>query len=256
MTLGATITREARKDLGCRETPPGSNDGPCVRALQASTGAYNAPWCGSAVKAWAVRAGVVDLRGYSASTWMMVEQARAAGLLISEPVEGCSVVWKPGPSGHTEDFIRWVDRARGAALTIGGNTGDAVREHVRDVRGAYFIAPSDLTAPPKPVYRTVYWWECPGCTPTRHGLYARPEYREKAIRLWVERHGNPGHVRRGKLSVLVDGRLQPRWTFWTGPRKRSADFDTKEKRDASMKAYLRTHPSARLRTRSKRVRVS
>lgn len=263
MTIGGTITTEARKDLGCFETPLGSNDGPCVRALQESTGAYRLPWCGSAVKKWAQRAGVRDMRIYSASTWAMVEQSRNAGLLRPTPVEGCSVVWNPGARGHCEDFIRWVDRPRGAALTIGGNTGDAVREHVRDVRGAFFCVPADLEDPPEPVWETVYWWEDPRAEPVRHGLYAAEASREKAVRLWVEENGNPGHVRRGVLMVIVDGRLQRRFTFWTGQRKRSPDFrgtlatgkTARQRRNDDMKRVAAQRPGHTLRPRSKRVRV-
>jgi hypothetical protein len=248
----------ARRFIGTTERPRGSNDdggGPITR-WNARYGLRRVPWCGTSSGSWYGETGVWAGGLDSPSTFAIVEQARRAGRLRSEPVPGCFVVWRPGASGHVELFQRWIDKSRGAALTIGGNTGDAVREHVRGVRGAYFAVPPSIEAPPEPVYRDVYFWECPGCEPTRHGLYATTASREKAVRAWVARNGNPGHVRRGKLSLMVNGRLVPRWTFWTGPRKRSADFATKSARDRSAAAYQRTHPGARLRSRSKRVRVS
>jgi len=243
------VTRQARGWLGCVESPPGSNDGTCVNAIQSSTGAYNQPWCASYVfKVWQ-DAGVTDRDGWrTASTWAMVNQA-PAGWLTREPVEGSAVVWNPGAQGHTEIFLRWKNRAAGQAITIGGNTRDAVREHERNVTGAYFLTPPILL---KAATRTVYWWEDPKAEPVRHGLYDRVSYQENAIERWVERNGNPGHVRRGKLSVRVNGRLVPRYTFWTGPRKRSPDFTTKAARDADL-AKVAAARGRKLKPRSKTI---
>lgn len=227
----AEVTRHARKRLGCIESPPRSNDGACVNAIQSSTGAYNKAWCASFVfKAW--QDAGIDLDGWAtASTYYLVDGGRSRGWLTTEPVEGSAVVWNPGASGHTELFIRWVDKSRRVARTIGGNTGDAVREHDRSVAGAYFVTPPVLLKADKV---TVYWWEDPKAKPERHGLYDRVSYQERAIERWVAKHGNPGHVRRGKLSVRVNGKLVPRYTFWTGPRRRSADFTTKAARDLDL----------------------
>ncbi|MBA3689794.1 MAG: hypothetical protein H0W82_00075 [Actinobacteria bacterium] len=254
MTPGERVIAAARTKLGCSESPPGSNDGACVNQIQSSTGAYNLAWCGSFVKWSYDKAGVGEDGLCSASTYQMVGNAKAQGALIPKPVPGCMIVWHPGSSGHTEVYI---DAGRGfGPRTIGGNTGDAVREHFRDIRGAYLIAPKALREPPPPVFRDVYWWEDPAATPDRHGLYAATASREKAIRQWVAAGGQPGHVRRGKLSVLVEGKLRPRYTFWTGPRKRSPDFSTKAKRDANLKKVSAQRPGHILRPRSRRERLS
>lgn len=254
-TIGEKVIAAARADLGCAESPPRSNDGACVRALQASTGAYRLPWCASAVTTWWKRAGIdVSVLG-TASTWWMVEQARKAGRLRERPVPGCAVVWSPGASGHVEIYIR--PTIPGMARTIGGNTGDAVREHDRSIVGAYFVVPPELEREPEPEFRTVYWWEDPAAEPTRHGLYAATASREKAVRAWVARNGNPGHVRRGKLSVRNGaGLLVPRFTFWTGERRRSPDFTDKAARDRNMAAVATQRPGHTLRPRSRRERVT
>lgn len=257
----ATIAA-ARRDLGCAESPPRSNGGRCVNALQGITGALNQAWCASAVSTWWARGGLTQ-RIVTAGTYEMVRQARERGWLTSEPVMGTAVVWNPGPNGHVELFIEWVNRATGLARTIGGNTGDAVREHFRDVDGAYFVTPPELREKPKPVYETVYWWEDPAAKPDRHGLYAAIASREKAIRVWVEDGGQPGHVRRGTVVIRRDGKLLTRYTFWTGPRKRSPDFrgtvngvSAKVRRDRDIKRAKALQPTHIFRPRSRRVQVN
>ena len=253
MTNGDKVIAAARTKLGCAESPPGSNSGPCVRQIQSSTGAYGQPWCGSFDK-WSYNTAGVDDHGIaSASTWQIVHNAQVLGRVRPEPVTGCMVVWRPGPNGHTELFIRWADRSRNLAWTIGGNTGDMVREHIRDVTGAYFCVPKSLEA--VPVYATTYWWEDPAAKPVRHQLRNTAERREQDIAAWVARNGNPGHVRRGTVSIRRHGKYVPVFTWWTGPRKRSPDFTSKAARDASLKKAA-AQTGHVLRPRSKRVRVS
>jgi hypothetical protein len=265
------VIAAARRDLGCAESPPRSNGGACVLALQEITGALWQAWCASAVSTWWRRGGLEN-QIVTAGTAALVEEGRRRGWLTREPVMGSAVVWRPGASGHTELFIEWIDKSRGLARTIGGNTGDAVREHARDVRGAYFVTPPELLEQPKPVYETVYWWEDPAAEPDRHGLYAAIASRENAIDLWVDGnpakgikgHGNRGHVRRGKLTVRdAKGRLVPRFTFWTGPRKRSPDYrgvvrgmGPKARRDAANRKVEAERPGHIIRPRSRRVRVN
>lgn len=255
MTNGEKVIASFRRRLGVIEIPLGSNDdrGGWITQGEADWGMRYQPWCGtSGRRAWK-DAGLSDDGLGSPSTAQIVVNARREGRLRAEPVPGCYVVWKPGPSGHVETFIRWVNKAAGQALTIGGNTSDRVREHVRDVRGAYFVVPSALDVVPQ--YRTLYWWEDPAAEPKCHGLWAREDYRDNAIKKWVAKNGNPGHVRKGKLSVLRGGKLVPRWTFWTGPRKRSIDFDSKAKRDADLRK-VEAATGHTLRPRSRKVRVS
>lgn len=250
----AEVTRQARRWKGCQEVPPRSNGGACVNAIQASTGWLDVAWCASFVfKVWQ-DAGVVPKDVWNTpSTYYMVEGARSRGWLTDEPVEGSAVVWRPGREGHTELFIGWINKATGRALTIGGNTGDMVKEHVLNVSGAYFVTPPILLAP---TTRTIYWWEDPKAVPVRHGLYAKPEYRENAVALWVKRNGNPGHVRRGALWIKNPdgpGKVK-RYTFWTGPARRSPDFDTKAKRDRHMGVNEQAR-GRKLRKRSRKVKI-
>jgi len=218
------VIAAARRDVGCAEFPPRSNGGRCVNALQGITGALNQAWCASAVSTWWFRGGLVE-RIVTAGTAELVRQARVKGWLTAEPIMGSAVVWNPGPSGHVELFIEWVDRARGIARTIGGNTGDAVREHFRDVDGAYFVTPPELREKPKPVYEDVYWWEDPAATPVRHQLRNTREAREEDIKEWVAKGGSPGHVRRGTVSIRRHGttggpsRASPPSAAVTAPRR-------------------------------------
>lgn len=255
MTKADAIIAAGRRFLGCTEAPRGSNDGTCVRHIQSSTGAYRAPWCGSFVARAYMDAGVEDDGIISASTWQTVANARARGALLTTAIPGCIIVWRPGASGHMEIVERVLSAT--TVQTIGGNVSDSVKQSYRTTAGAYLIAPAALREPPPPVYRMVWWWEDDKAEPDRHGLYAATASREKAIRAWVDDGNSPGHVRRGKLSVKdARGRLVPRYTFWTGPRKRSPDFLVKAKRDADVKKVSAERPTHTLRKRSRRERVS
>lgn len=250
----AEVIRQARRWLGCKEDPPRSNDGACVNAIQTSTGAFNLPWCASYVfKVWQDAEVVAKSEWATASTYYMVEGARSRGWLTKEPVEGSAVVWSPGVSGHTEIFVHWVNKAAGQAKTIGGNTSDQVKEHVRNVSGAYFVTPPILLKSEVTYY---YWWEDPKAQPIRHGLYAKEEYRENAIAAWVKKHGNPGHVRRGKLTIKDPrtGEKVTRYTFWTGQSRRSPDYESKAKRDRS-KRDAESARGRRLRSRSRKAKL-
>jgi hypothetical protein len=255
LTAAEKVIAAFRRRLGVTENPPGSNDdrGGWITYCNGRWGMRYVPWCGTSSDTAYADGGVDDGGLGSPSTAQIVANARAAGRLRSKPVPGCYIIWRPGSAGHVEVAQKALSPT--AWLTVGGNTGDAVRDHIRDIRGAYFAVPPALDEPPAPVYRTVYWWEDPKAKPVRHGLYAAIASREKAVRAWVAKHGNPGHVRRGKLSVMRDGRLVPRYTFWTGQRRRSPDFTTKAKRDANMKKVA-AQTGHTLRPRSKRVRVS
>ena len=240
------LLAKAKSQLGATENPYGSNRGPYPYMPGYA-------WCGEFQK-WVYRAaGVSDDGIANASTYWIVEDARRKGRLRSSPVPGCMVVWRPGQFGHVDMY---VGRTAYGHLCIGGNVSNMVKESYRDLSGAYFVVPSALDAAPEPVYRTYYQWEDLDAEPVRHGLYARESYRENAIAICVAKHGNPGHVRRGKLSVLVNGRLVPRFTFWTGPRRFSPKYATKALRDSSMLRLLETYPNHRVRPFSERVRIS
>ena len=253
---GDKVIAAFRKRLGVSEKPPGSNDdgGGWITHVNRRWNMRFVPWCGTSSDA-AYDEGKVDDGGLgSPSTFQIVENGRREGRLRSKPVKGCFVVWRPGASGHVEVAVKALTTT--AWRTIGGNTGDAVREHDRYILDAFFVVPKALEEKPAPVFKTYYWWEQPKARPVMHGPWATISAREKAARLWVERNGNPGHVRRGKFSLKVNGRWQPRFAFWTGPRKRSPDFDTKAARDKSLATARTQNPDGKFRTRSKRVRVS
>ncbi|MBA3689520.1 MAG: hypothetical protein H0W81_11960 [Chloroflexi bacterium] len=263
MTTADRVIAAARADLGCSESPPGSNDGACVNRIQSSTGAYNAAWCASAVTYWWQKAGIDVSTLGTAGTADLVDRARREGRLRSKPVPGCAVVWSPGDRGHTEIVIRTIGSV--GARTIGGNTGDAVREHDRYINGpnTFFIVPDELEA--KPEYSTTYWWEDPAAEPVRHELRNSAARREQDITEWVGKGGQPGHVRRGTVSIRRHGKLVPVFTWWSGPRKRSPDWTSpplatpaaaKRKRDANHDKVSAERPGHILRKRSARVRVN
>lgn len=256
MTSGEKVIASFRKRLGVHEIPMGSNDdggGPITRW----NGRWNmrrVPWCGTSSDGVYDEAGVDDGGLGSPSTFQIVENARREGRLRSRPVPGCYAVWRPGSHGHVEIVIRQLTST--AARTIGGNTGDAVREHDRDIRDAFFVVPPALEEKPKPVFTTVYWWEDPKAEPVRHKLRNTVAAREADIDEWVAAGGQRGHVRRGKLSIRRHGKWFPVFTWWSGPRKRSPDFPTEAKRDANYKKVSAERPGHILRKRSKRVPVN
>lgn len=248
------IIAAGRRYLGCTESPRGSNSGPCVHHIQTSTGAFGVAWCGSFCKRAYLDAGVDDDGIITASTFQTVENAKAQGALIPEPIPGCVIVWRPGADGHMEIVEKRTSSH--SVLDVGGNVDNMVKESSRDISGAYFIAPKALRVPPPPVFRTVYWWEDPTAKPEAHGPWATHAFMEHAIDLWVAEYGNPGHIRRWKFSMRVNGKLVPRYTFFTGPRKRSPDFLTKGARDRDLKKVAFERPDHILRKRSQRILVN
>lgn len=253
MTNGEKVVAKARSYLGVYEKW-GENRGPEIDRWEARWGTRGVAWCGMFIDAMYAEAGVDDEGIMNPSTYYSVENARQAGRLSNTPVTGCAFVWKPGSYGHMEIGIK--PAGGGMWWTIGGNTGDAVREHTRSIAGAYIIVPKAILLEPEPVYRTEYGWQDLDAEPVNHGLWAREDYRENAVKKWIAKHGNPGHVRRGKLSVKVNGIFVPRFTFWTGQRARSPWFDTIQRRDRDLEKVKDERPGHRFRTVSRRVRVS
>lgn len=49
-SFGELVVRRAKAEVGVKEHPAGSNDGPRVHTYQSSTGAYRQPWCASGRK--------------------------------------------------------------------------------------------------------------------------------------------------------------------------------------------------------------
>lgn len=194
-------------------------------------------------------AGVDDDGLAHPSTWFMYDIARKQGQLRPEPVPGGFIIWTPGAQGHVEIAVNRI--GPGVWRTIGGNTGDAVREHNRSIAGAYFSAPSALSEVAKPTWRTEYGWQDFDAEPVMHGPWATEAYRERGVAAWVAKHGNPGHVRRGKL--VVGGKTG--YVFWTGQRARSPWFSTKRKRDTDLAKIKSQRPGHRFRTLNRRVQA-
>lgn len=138
----------ARGEIGVKEHPAGSNDGPRVRVYQRVTGAFRAPWCAS-FTAWAYKEAGRPLSGFNtAYVPSYVDAARRGrhGLSVvaaADVVPGdlCCFDW--GRDG-VADHIGIVDRPPGTGSTftaIEGNTavgnnsnGGQVMHRERSVR--------------------------------------------------------------------------------------------------------------------------
>jgi hypothetical protein len=217
MTPGQRAIYVARSALGQSETE-GPNRSPWLRQICAEVGdAYGYAWCGTFIRwAWK-RAGFSEAswRGLaSASTWQFVENARRQGRLRSTPVPGCAVVWNPGARGHVEVYIS-------GSNTIGGNTGDSVREHLRDIDGAYFVVPPELEAQPEPPV-TEYMLEDPAAQPRVYGPWKVKADRDRALAALPARK---------RATARLVRTTAGRFAFLLGPRRLYGPWSTKRARD-------------------------
>jgi hypothetical protein len=103
------IIRLARIELGVKEQPANSNDGPRVRQYQSATGAYHQPWCGSFCRWDYKRAGATDheLRHATAdvTTWLAYPHVSAANVL---PGDAVVYQWDGGDVDHIGIFEKWI----------------------------------------------------------------------------------------------------------------------------------------------------
>jgi len=113
----------ARGYIGTKEIP-GKDTTPTIqrwlRALRAWWNDDETPWCGTAVAAWMLEAGIQQLpvHWYRAKGWI------GWGIPLQQPVVGCVVVFERDGGGHV-GLVVGVDRA-GRRMGLGGNQGNRV----------------------------------------------------------------------------------------------------------------------------------
>lgn len=115
--------------IGVKEQPADSNDGPKVREYQATTGAYRAPWCASFVT-WCFKQAGKRLDGFNTAyvpSWRDAARAGRNGLTVVSKADagpGDCALFDWGGDG-TPDHIGFLTSpvdASGAFHTIEGNT--------------------------------------------------------------------------------------------------------------------------------------
>lgn len=157
----------ALKEVGVREIPANTNDGPRVKQYQSVTGAYRAPWCASFVEWCFVQAGLKELFAEkSAYVPYFVQQAKVRGWAVAKPAPGdlaCFDWNKDGVSDHI-GFV--VDVLGTKLLTVEGNTakgndsngGQVMKRDDRTLsQVAMFIrVPGVHPDPPKPKKKIRY----------------------------------------------------------------------------------------------------
>lgn len=120
----AKVVAEARKLIGIAESPPHSNNGPGVRIIQSSTGAYGAPWCVSTVQYIWKKAGLGTYADDTAGAYYLADYAARHGAVLGGPRAGCAVVYHIG-QGHAGTVVKTYPG--GFFDAVEGNEGDAVR---------------------------------------------------------------------------------------------------------------------------------
>lgn len=128
------VAAEARKVLANNvyEIPAHSNNGPKVHELQASTGAYGAPWCVSTAQAIDLVALGSTYADGTANVYAYEEYARVHGRLFEKPVIGAKACYHIG-AGHMGTVVA-VHSDGFTFDAVEGNEGDAVRLVTRDTR--------------------------------------------------------------------------------------------------------------------------
>lgn len=113
----------ARAYVGLREIP-GKDTAPAIsrwlRTLRAWWSDDATPWCGVAVAAWMLEAGITELptHWYRAKGWL------GWGTKLLLPAVGCVVVFERTGGGHVGLVVG--EDSRGRLMVLGGNQGDAV----------------------------------------------------------------------------------------------------------------------------------
>lgn len=128
--------------LGIHEIPDGSNDGPGVKMLQSSTGAFKAPWCVSTVQYIAQNVLGHTIADDTANAYYLASWATKHGLTVPRPALGF-VVYHIG-QGHAGSVVKL--HTDGTFDAIEGNEGNAVRLMHRDPKSisCTFIVPPKL----------------------------------------------------------------------------------------------------------------
>lgn len=125
---GGAVCDAAVADIGRKEQPDGSNDGPDLAKFAPA----GRPWCALAVSAWWACAPAGSPFGVRASVASLVDWARVHGALVGpgeEAQPGDLACWlRAGGHGH----VGLVVGVRGPLLsTVEGNCSNAVRGCVR-----------------------------------------------------------------------------------------------------------------------------
>lgn len=109
--------------VGIREVPAHSNDGPAVRRIQSSTGAYGEPWCVSTVQYEDLHVLGSTWANRTAGVYQYLDYARSKGCLVAKPLPGDVVAYLIG-AGHMGRVV--AVHADGTFLAVEGNHSDSV----------------------------------------------------------------------------------------------------------------------------------
>lgn len=269
-TRGSVSVAIANRYVGVSERPPGSNDGPQVRAWQEQAGERRGlaratyrrqPWCAMFLDAVAVVAGLdLPLALTSPSTAVMAAEARRLGIL-----RGPDQTWPPGSymikdGVHVDEVER--DRGDGTAEGVGGNVSDAVRATLRrkrDFTGA-IVHPQILEETgPRTEVITVYWWEKADRIPKTSRAYTFAKFRTRARKRQMKVAGREGwrfrefSTGKGKRRRYFFQLLDPNDTLDFEVFKSDGEpWEEQENRDASMHDFA-VRTGERVRPRSRRI---
>jgi len=127
-----TIISAAKRELGQRENPPGSNRNPY---------GPTAPWCSSFATSMWRKAGVdIPLLPFTGDVFKWGQRNGKAYTSLSAARPGDVLLFGTGPgSPETSKHIGIVEKVSGGTVTlIEGNSGDAVRRNTHELSSATF----------------------------------------------------------------------------------------------------------------------
>ncbi|MCC8247325.1 CHAP domain-containing protein [Saccharothrix luteola] len=127
-----TIISAARRELGTRENPPGSNRNPY---------GPTAPWCASFTTAMWRKAGVdIPILPFTGDVFRWGQRHGKAYTSLSAVKPGDVLLFGSGPSSPaTSTHIGIVEKVSGGTVTlIEGNSGDSVRRNTHRLSSATF----------------------------------------------------------------------------------------------------------------------
>lgn len=142
-SLGETIVDIAEGEVGVHETPMGSNRGGCEKYQRPYGEIYvGLAWCATFDGYCWAEAGIPNARTMaSPSTGLMAQYAHDHGL-VGAPRPGAAFVIPWVHTGLLHSLI-------GGSIwnTIEGNSGDAVRNRIRNIAGTVIVVPPGLALP-------------------------------------------------------------------------------------------------------------
>ena len=123
------VIESAVGDIGVKEEPDGSNDGPLLAKFQT----HGEPWCALACSYWYSMAEAGSPWGRMSATWDIYDWAKDYGAIVGvdEPVlpGDIAVILRANRRGHTMLVV--YDLGADRLCTIAGNEGNAVRGGIR-----------------------------------------------------------------------------------------------------------------------------